>query len=127
MEKNLYHQRVVVLKYNERTIPKFQTQAEIDAWHQAVGRMVCYGLIQDGLEDATDLVFGTITDRPLELCCGYYPAQPSYPEKYEDGYPKVLGSLASKVEQFVTMLNGGRRPFVVGAILHSDGKWGFHS
>lgn len=124
-----YHIRVITLHYDEATLPKFKKQEEIDAWHQAVGRMVCYGLQQEAEDDTIQLVTGGITANPLELDLHYYAPLP--PERHENGDRKYVNTpsewLNTTVDRLVEKSVKLYRGITIGAVLHSDGHWGFHS
>lgn len=126
-----YHTRIITLTYNDASVPTFETQAEIDEWHRALGRMVAYGLrtapTDESVIEWVPMAFGT---RPTEIDAAYHAPIISQPIKYEDGGARYLGSPAAKLDGFANELKNltdGRRPFVMGAVLHGDGKWGFHS
>jgi hypothetical protein len=126
-----YHTRVLVLNYSDEDLPQFETQEEIDAWYQAVGRMVLYGMRKDAAEDTIQLVTAGLSKSPTELCAAYHPTLPARAEKYEDGFGRYIGSTSEVVDNFTEQLHERSqeqgRAFVMAAVLHSDGTWGFHS
>jgi hypothetical protein len=125
---NNYHQRVIVLNYSENDVPTFKTQAEVDAWHQALGRMVAYGLQRDAVDDSTQMVGATLSRNPTEVDFAYWPVALTVRDSY--GYAVHTGT-KSNVDQSIyqaqLLAKEVGRPFVMGAVLHSDGKWGYHS
>ena len=126
MAKNKYHQRVFVMNYDEQSLPKFETQEELDEFHKAVGRMVCYGLMYGAQEDRVDVVVGNLTRKPLELCCAFHESQEGF-LRYADGSHRYTGSPFEAVSQFVDRMKG-ERPFVMAAVKSThDDKFGFHS
>ena len=48
--------RVVRLFWFDGAIPKFETTAELKEWHEAVGRMVTYGMHHDHDDDTVQYV-----------------------------------------------------------------------
>lgn len=125
MANNKYHQRVFVLNYDEQSLPKFETQAEVDEFHKTVGRMICYGLAREAETDRVDVVVGSLGRNPVELCCAYHQWQEGF-LRYADGTHRYTGSPFDAVHQFVDRMKG-ERPFVMAAVQHHDGKFGFHS
>jgi len=126
-----YHTRVLVLNYSDEDMPQFETQKEIDAWYQAVGRMVLYGMRKDAAEGTIQLVTARLSKSPTELCASYYPTLPACAEKCSDGFGRYIGSMSEVVDNLTDQLHERSqeqgRAFVMGAVLHSDGTWGFHS
>jgi hypothetical protein len=126
-----YHTRIINLSYRDEDLPTFSTQEEIDAWHAAVGRMVLYGMRKEAMEDTIQMVNMGLTTKPAELCASYHATLPACAEKYEDGHARYIGSTAELVTNATSELHNRSqavgRSFVMAAVLHSDGKWGFHS
>ena len=124
-----YHTRLINLCYAQEDLPRFETDEETQRWYAAVGRMVLYGMYEPQERDTLQLVSATIATNPVEMDAGYFPRVPTTTETWGDGSPKYLNSPSAKVENFITEfrnLSSGRA-FVMGAVLHSDGKFGFHS
>lgn len=121
-----YHQRVISLHYSEKDLPRFETDAEVRAWHEAVGRMVCYGLQREAQDDTVQLVSGGLSVKPLELCLTYY--EPKMPERWEDGTRKIVNTPEGYLDDaLIKLRQAASRSFTMAAVLHQDGKWGFHS
>lgn len=122
------NQRVIKLTYFPEKLPKFETQAEIDEWHRAIGRTVVFGMGDTG-EDVVELVHAFITTNPLEIEAAYYPKIPSLNPltdalRYVGSNRETLDAAWKQLE--VKALDIGT-PFVMGAVQGSDGKFGFHS
>lgn len=123
-----HHERVLVLHYSDADLPRFQTESEHAAWLQAVGRMVVYGMhSNEGRESQLELVTGGFTRNPWELDCHYWPRlnnsiSDSLP--YSENSTVKVDALVNELRQ---QMGKDARPFTIGAVLHSDGKWGFHS
>lgn len=128
---NLFHRRLVSLSYFTEDLPKFQTENEIQAWYAAVGRMVLFGLAQDAPDDTVQLVQMGITQNPLELDAVYCRTLPAYQERYANGEYRSLDSHGSRIAELERYLHEESqklgRPFVMGAVKHADGVFGFHS
>jgi len=126
-----YHRRIFSLTYSSDQLPKFETDAEMQDYYAAVGRMVVYGLQRDAAAEASvQLVQAGITQKPLEVCCAYHQPLPEQAEKYEDGTPRYFESMAQSVDDFIKIMRekSPYRPFVMSAVKHSDNKkFGFHS
>ena len=126
----MFHRRILVLNYRDTDLPTFETQAEVDAWHQMLGRMLAYGLYSERQEDTVSLVTGGICDKGAETCLTYHAAIPEYPEKWEDGSTKVLDSTASLINETLGALtkkaSEKHRGFTMVAIKRDDG-YSFHS
>lgn len=126
-----YHRRILVLDYSDEGIPMHKTQEDLDAWYQAVGRMVTYGLKKEASEDTIQLVTAGLTRNPAEFCAAFHRTLPACAEKYQDGHSRYIGSTSEATDNFVDSLHRlseeQGRSFVMAAVLHSDGKWGFHS
>ena len=124
-----FHTRLINLNYAQEDLPRFETDEETQRWYAAVGRMVLYGMYDQQDRDTVQLVSATIATNPVEMDAGYFPRVPSTTETWEDGSPRYFDSPSAKVENFLVefrnMSDG--RAFVMGAVLHSDGKFGFHS
>ena len=125
---NKYHQRVIVLNYSEDDVPTFNNQKDQDAWYQALGRMVAYGMQRDAVDDSTQIVAGNLRRNPLEICLTYSP--PAIAMRDDDGY-RVHSGTKSMVDHHIWEaqhhMSDTGRSFTMGAVLHSDNKWGFHS
>lgn len=125
---NQYHTRVFVLNYSNDSLPKFETAAEIDEYHRALGRMVAYGMAPSD-EDTVTLVAAGITQNPLEVCAAYYYPLPA--QRMENGERWYIGSASEVVGTLIDTLaeksKALHRPFVMAAVKHNDGKFGFHS
>ncbi len=125
---NKYHQRVIILNYSEKDVPTFTNQVDMDAWYQALGRMVAYGMQRDAVDDSTQIVAGNLRRNPLEICLTYSP--PALAMRDDDAY-RVHSGTKSMVDHHIWEaqhhMSDTGRPFTMGAVLHNDNKWGFHS
>jgi len=123
--------RIFSLSYTPEHMPTFQTQEEIDEFHRAIGRMVTYGLTRSSRETHLELVTAQLTHAPLELCAVYHPPVLAQPHQYADGTPRYLDSPAQSTDTLIQTLGAqsakAGRPFVMAAVRHMDGQWGFHS
>lgn len=126
-----FQRRIINLSYRPDALPGFQTQEAQDDYYRALGRMVAFGLLRDPSEDAIQVVNATITEHPLEICATYHPPVSAQPEQYEDGHRKYLGSPGERTDHLISaILEDARKagtPFVMAAVRHNDGQWGFHS
>ena len=127
-----YHRRIFSLTYDSAQLPMFETDAEMQDYCAAVGRMVVYGLQRDAAAEASvQLVTAGITQKPLELCCAYSQPLLEKADTYRSGTPRYIDSTAQEVDIFMGTLRGRAdalgRAFVMAAVKHSDGKFGFHS
>ena len=125
---NKYHQRVIILNYSEDDVPAFTNHADQNARYQALGRMVAYNLQPDAVDDSTQIVTGHLRRNPLEICLSYPP--PAVAVSDDDGY-RVHSGTKSMVDHHIWEaqhhISDTGRPFTMGAVLHNDNKWGFHS
>lgn len=125
---NNYHTRIFVLAYSDLALEKLRN-TNIDAFHQALGRQVAYNLFRDRDEDMVEYVSASLHDNEVVAC--HHPMLKALPEVYGDGVKRYIGSNQEQVNCFDQALRAKTqdlgRPFVLGAILHSDGQWGFHS
>jgi hypothetical protein len=124
--KNL-HTRVIVLSYFEDEVPLHATDKEQQEWYAALGRMVAYGLHQDrnkAEDSTTQYVDMGFRKNPIEIDAVYHEPVPQ--PRYADGTPKFVGTAAQDIKELREHL-ASSNCFVMGAVLHSDGKWGFHS
>ena len=127
MKDRRYHQRVLVLHYSDTDLPKFDNNEDHAAWLQAVGRMVVYGMHSNDRDDVVELVTGGFGTNPTELDCHYWPKLPgaiNYEIPYQDNVTYKVNKLVSELRD---AMGDNARPFTIGAVLHGDGKWGFHS
>ena len=125
--KNL-HTRVVVLNYFEDDVPLHSTIEEQQEWYAALGRMVAYGLYSDrskAEDSTTQYVSLGFRKNPVEIDACYH-KQVLQP-RYEGGGPKYVGTATQDLHGLQDKLTAYKGGFVMGAVLHSDGKWGFHS
>ena len=125
--KNL-HTRVVVLHYFEDEVPLHTTDKEQQEWYAALGRMVAYGLYNDrnkAEDSSTQFVRLDLRKNPVEIGACYH-KQVLQP-RYEDGEPKYVETATQYLHELQDKLTTQKSGFVMGAVLHSDGKWGFHS
>ena len=112
--KNL-HKRILILTYFEDEVPLHNTDKEQQEWYAALGRMVAYDLRNErnkAEHDTMQYVSLGFRNNPLEIDACY-----QKPVSYHN-----MASLNSLGEE----LSRGDR-FVMGAVLHSDGVWSFHS
>ena len=124
--KNM-HTRVLVLNYFEDEVPLHATDKEQQEWYAALGRMVAYGLYHDkfrAADSTTQYVRLALRKNPVEIDAVYHKPVPQ--QRYEDGTPKFVGTAGQDIKELREHL-ASSNPFVMGAVLHSDGKWGFHS
>ena len=125
---NKYHQRVFILNYAEDDVPTFSNQKDQNAWYQALGRMVAYGMQRDAVDDSTQIVTAGMRRNPIEICMNYKP--PATTVRDEDGNTVHAGT-KSMVDHHIweaeRHMRDTGRPFTMGAVLHNDNKWGFHS
>ena len=122
------HTRVVVLNYFEDEVPLHSTIEEQQEWYAALGRMVAYGLYNDRnkAEDATtQYVRLGFRKKPVEIDACYHMPVPQ--PRHEDGSPRYGGTVSNYLHGLQDTLTTQKSGFVMGAVLHSDGKWGFHS
>ncbi len=125
--KNL-HTRVIVLNYFEDEVPLHATGKEQQEWYAALGRMVAYGLYHanNPAEDSsTQYVRLALRKRPVEIDAVYHKPVPK--QRYGDGTPRFLGTPEEAIKNLCESLTEQGSQFVMGAVLHGDGKWGFHS
>jgi hypothetical protein len=125
---NKYHQMVIALNYSEYALPTFDTPAEQDAWHQALGRMVAFGLLREAEDDSTRVVVGHVGRNPTEVLMCYYP--PVLATRDAEGFTRTLGTPKGAMDGILgDLLDKGWHGygFTMGAVLHNDGKWGYHS
>lgn len=108
------HRRLIDLSYFESKVPLFSSNEERDEYHRALGRMVMYGLLRDHPEDTVQLV--GLHLEPKEITGAYHTSIPAYDKDKHDQ------RVRSAVEPLM-----GPRPFVMGAVKDSEGKFGFHS
>lgn len=122
-----FHTRLINLTYCDQDLPKFETQEQVDAWYKALGRMVAYGMNAEHTDDTVQLVVGGINKNPQEIVLSYH--HPLTPLRDEEGCLRYTDSADQIVNDAIKALvkKTEYRPFVIGAVLHSDGKWGFHS
>ena len=123
--KNL-HTRVIVLTYFEDEVPLHATGKEQQEWYAVLGRMVAYGLYHDrnkAEDNSTQYVKLGFRKNPIEIDAVYHRPLPQL--RHEDGHAEYLGTPEEALTnlQFMLFCN----PIVMGAVLHSDGTWGFHS
>ena len=121
--------RVVRLFWFDGAIPEFETTAELKEWHEAVGRMVTYGMHHDHDDDTVQYVNISFSTDQREFTGAFYTTLIAQPEKYKDGGAKYIGSPLAKVDQFHDEIREfGSRAYVLGAVKSCiDGKWKFHS
>lgn len=130
MSDNRYHQRFFVLHYDEKSLPRFETDEGLQDFYAALGRMMFYGLHREATEDLVDIVTAGITQNPLEITAAYHRPLPAR-DKWEDGTSKYIDSNSEACDELVKKLTHRAREqgraFVMGAVKHNDGKFGFHS
>lgn len=125
--KNL-HTRVVVLNYFEDEVPLHTTDKEQQEWYAALGRMVAYGLYNDrnkAEDSSTQFVRLDLRKNPVEIGACYHKQVPQ--PRYDDGAPRYVGTAYQALRGLQDTLTTPETCFVMGAVLHSGGKWGFHS
>ena len=127
MGNKRYHERILHIHYSDEDLPTFQSNEEHAAWLQAVGRMVVYGMHNNDRDEVFELVTAGFTTNPFELDCHYWPKLPGRID-YEIPYETNPTVMAANMEVALrNMMPKQARPFTIGAVLHGDGKWGFHS
>lgn len=130
MSENRYHQRFFVLHYDEKSLPKFETGAEVQDFYAALGRMMFYGLQREATEDRVDIVTAGITQNPVEITAAYHRPLPAR-DTWGDGTPKYIDSTSWACDELVKKLTHAAREqgraFVMAAVKHNDGEFGFHS
>ena len=124
-----YHKRILVINYSDNDLPRFQSDEEHSKWLQAVGRMVVYGMHanDDSRGGQLELVTGGFTKNPVEFDCCYWPRLSndiSSEGAYSDNPTVKADRLVAELRND---MGDNARPFVIGAVLHGDGHWGFHS
>ena len=118
------HRRIVQITHFDN-LPKFNTQQEVDAWHQMIGRLAsCMQPEND--RDTVQYVDIYVRDKDEVTAC-YYKAEESH-TYHKDGRtdwdkPQPGAHLFSFTSKIIERTG---RPFVIGAVL-MDGMWGFHS
>lgn len=134
-----YHRRVIALSYKSESLPMFASNAEQDEFHRIIGRLVTYGMQRDASVPSQQELVTISAFYPEEMVAQYFPAQPERNKPYPNKpYPNskamyYLGSqeeeLDSFINKYVTLATGTGKPraFVLGAVKHSDGKYGTHS
>ena len=125
--KNL-HTRVLVLNYFEDEVPLHATDREQQEWYAALGRMVAYGLYHDkfrAADSTTQYVRLALRKNPVEIDAYYHKPVPQ--QRYGDGTPKFVRTAYQYLNELRYELTTPKDCFVMGAVLHGDGKWGFHS
>lgn len=125
--KNL-HTRIIVLNYFEDDVPLHTSLEEQQEWYAALGRMVAYGLYNDrskAEDSTTQYVSLGFRKNPVEIDACYH-KQVLQP-RYEDGDPKYVGTAHQALRGLQDTLTTPETCFVMGAVLHSGGKCGFHS
>jgi hypothetical protein len=112
-----YVKRVITITYAVEDI-KFKTDAEINAFHKALGRMVAYGTSSD--EPRNIEYVNMSIDRDREITGAYFPPW-KRGETYEDN--RAQYKLEASFDEFKT-----GRAFVIGAIPRDGGvRYSFHS
>lgn len=129
--KRHYHKRVFILHYCGEDVPMFATDAERDDYLKAVGYLVTYGMSRDADEDMLEVVTAGLTGKPLEIDAAYHARLPVTDVKDAEGYPIFYKGDGAKLDAALDPLIGKarekHRAFVMGAVKHNDGKFGFHS
>lgn len=131
MTKRTYNEIVFRLTYSPQDLPTFETQAACDDFFKALGRMVHYAMQDNRQEqDEVRIVNAHMTTNPLEVCAAYHAALPAA-EIGEDGYPYYYrgaqGKLSAALDPLIEQSKNIHRPFVMAAVQHQDGTFGFHS
>lgn len=122
--KNL-HTRILILNYFEDEVPIHDTKEEQDKWYAALGRMVAYGLRNErnrAEHDTMQFVSMTFDLNPTEIDACYS----SEVARWADG-EFTRGPAEECLDNLYENLTKKGQQFVMGAVLHSDGEWGFHS
>ena len=122
--KNL-HKRILILTYFEDEVPLHNTDKEQQEWYAALGRMVAYGLRNEANKaehDTMQYVSLGFRKNPLEIDACYNSEVVRQAEgKFPHDLPKQC---LNTLHDNLTMKG---ESFVMGAVLHSDGVWSFHS
>lgn len=117
-------ERIIRVFYNDADVSgeKFASEAHLDAFHQALGRMAAYAMWSDKEEDTLQIVSMGI-DRRLEITCAYGERLPS----------RILGSYEHNkkfytLEDALSAMRTERQSFVMGAVPRDGGqRYSFHS
>jgi len=125
--KNL-HTRIIVLTYLEDEIPLHDTKEEQEKWYAALGRMVAYELYdeQNKAEHSTmqyvEVAFKKKYNTQQIRAC--YNGTVSM--LTDEGAVHI--ALAEKaLSTLYNSFTPQGQQFVMGAVLHSNGVWDFHS
>jgi len=112
------NQRMVMLTYFQGEV-RFDTQAEQDEFHKAMGRMVMAMLAQPGPE-ACEFVEVFIQSKSSELLGVFHP-----PVGLDNEASTQLQAALLQQKQARVRLP---KPFVMGSVKHGPGEpWTFHS
>lgn len=124
MGKRTFHTRVVVVHYDSNDVRVFETETEEEGqkWYRALGRLVAYGLQGKDRDDSTQLMSLSLGNPEMTAC--YHNPLPVPRDR--DGFEIYSGSPDQAVSVMWDRLRS-EQPFVLGAVLHDDGEWGFHS
>lgn len=119
MKNRTFHTRVVVVHYDSNDL---DAPGDRQKWYYALGRLVAYGLQDKDREDSTQLVSLSLGNPEMTAC--YHKPLPVPRDK--DGFEIYSGSPEQAVHVMWDRLRS-EQPFVLGAVQHDDGEWGFHS
>ncbi len=112
-----YVERVVKVSFSPDEM-RFQTDAELDAFHMALGRMLAYGMASDAERSLDVVVMGI--DKSHEITAAYWPGW-SRGEGYTHNQPQY--DLDNSLRAFQMS-----RPFVMGAVPRDGGiNYSYHS
>ena len=123
--KNL-HTRIITLNYFEDEVPIHDTKEDQDKWYTTLGKMVAYGLRNErnGAEHDTMQYVSLYFDlNPTEITACFN----SEVVRRTEADNLTRNPAEESLEALYDELTKKSRPFVMGAVLHSDGEWGFHS
>lgn len=128
--KNL-HTRIIVLNYFEDEVPIHDTKEEQEKWYAALGKMAAYGLyhsLNSAEDDTLQRVSLGFRKNPVEILACYH--APVQQERYETGGVKYMSQHSlglSAMAHLYNKISSPNNTICMGATLHQDGKWGFHS
>ena len=124
-----FHQRVFILNYSEdcADLPAGEGSEASASFYKAVAMLLLWGMRGAEQEDTVQLV--TVSMKPDEVVAAYHPALVAQ-DRREDGSLKYIGTMQEHVDTLMRVSSEkapGARPYVIGAVKHSDGTYGLHS
>lgn len=123
----MYHTRVFIFDFQDDKLPQFKTREDYEKFEAMIGRMVMYGCYDQQPCDTIQYANGFIAPAGDEMIVSYRKLE-AQPETWDDGSRKYMNSPLAAVETFKgAMQREGASYITIGAVLHDDKKWGFHS